>query len=104
MKSEPYENICLVQRFPIDTIIRILPFSVNIHEVLALPKPWCEWRIGAFHDEETLFDYDFAMNYGNWAVVSKIGNGAWAGREDVDEDHWDLVKTPSRGSVGVITL
>jgi len=52
-----------------------------------------DWRIGAFHDEETLLDYDFAMNYGNWAVVSKIGNGgadAWAGSREVDEEHWDL--------------
>merc|ERR1719352_1196642 len=34
------------------------------------------------------FDYDFAMNYGNWAVVAKIGNGggsAWAGSTAVDE-------------------
>jgi len=52
-----------------------------------------DWRIGAFHDEETLLDYDFAMNYGNWAVVAKIGNGggsAWAGSRDVDETHTDL--------------
>eukprot|EP00928_Gymnodinium_smaydae_P071708 TRINITY_DN55212_c0_g1_i1.p1 TRINITY_DN55212_c0_g1~~TRINITY_DN55212_c0_g1_i1.p1 ORF type:complete len:569 (+),score=90.01 TRINITY_DN55212_c0_g1_i1:54-1760(+) len=54
---------------------------------------WMDWRIGAFHDEETLFDYDFAMNYGNWAVVSKIGNGgasAWAGSVDFDPEHIDL--------------
>jgi hypothetical protein len=52
-----------------------------------------DWRIGAFHDEETLLDYDFAMNYGNWAVVAKIGNGggsAWAGSTPVDETHTDL--------------
>jgi len=52
-----------------------------------------DWRIGAFHDEEVLFDYDFAMNYGNWAVVAKIGNGggtAWAGSREIDEEHWDL--------------
>merc|ERR1719499_674482 len=52
-----------------------------------------DWRIGAFHDEETLLDYDFAMNYGNWGVVSKIGNGgasAWAGSTDVDPEHTDL--------------
>jgi deoxyribodipyrimidine photo-lyase len=52
-----------------------------------------DWRIGAFHDEEVLLDYDFAMNYGNWAVVSKIGNGgfsAWNGSRDVDAGHWDL--------------
>jgi len=54
---------------------------------------WMDWRIGAFHDEETLLDYDFAMNYGNWAVVSKIGNGgasAWDGSREFDPDHWDL--------------
>jgi deoxyribodipyrimidine photo-lyase len=54
---------------------------------------WMDWRIGAFHDEERLLDYDFAMNYGNWAVVSKIGNGgasAWDGSRDFDPEHWDL--------------
>merc|ERR1719162_829776 len=54
---------------------------------------WMDWRIGAYHDEETLFDYDFAMNYGNWAVVAKIGNGgmsAWDGSREFDADHWDL--------------
>ena len=46
-----------------------------------------DWRIGAFHDEEVLFDYDCAMNYGNWGVVAKIGNGgssAWDGSRGVD--------------------
>nr|QDO16457.1 cryptochrome DASH [Crypthecodinium cohnii]USW07798.1 cryptochrome DASH [Crypthecodinium cohnii] len=54
---------------------------------------WMDWRIGAFHDEECLFDYDFAMNYGNWAVVSKIGNGgasAWDGSREFDPEHIDL--------------
>lgn len=54
---------------------------------------WMDWRIGAFHDEECLMDYDFAMNYGNWAVVSKIGNGgssAWAGSREQDLEYWDL--------------
>jgi len=52
-----------------------------------------DWRIGAFHDEEVLLDYDFAMNHGNWAVVAKVGNGggsAWAGSREVDPEHWDL--------------
>jgi len=52
-----------------------------------------DWRLGAFHDEEVLLDYDFAMNYGNWAVVAKVGNGgfsAWDGSRDVDEYHTDL--------------
>merc|ERR1719230_581410 len=54
---------------------------------------WMDWRIGAFHDEEVLLDYDFAMNYGNWAVVAKVGNGgssAWDGSRDVDPEHEDL--------------
>lgn len=54
---------------------------------------WMDWRIGAFHDEETLLDYDFAMNYGNWAVVTKIGNGgasAWDGSREFDPEHWDI--------------
>mmetsp|Transcript_47676 Transcript_47676/g.83946 ORF Transcript_47676/g.83946 Transcript_47676/m.83946 type:complete len:581 (-) Transcript_47676:86-1828(-) len=52
-----------------------------------------DWRIGAFHDEEVLLDYDFAMNYGNWAVVSKIGNGggsAWDGSHDPDPTHYHM--------------
>jgi len=54
---------------------------------------WMDWRIGAFHDEECLLDYDFAMNYGNWGVVSKIGNGgrsAWDGSREFDSEHWDM--------------
>lgn len=33
------------------------------------------------------------MNYGNWAVVAKIGNGgasAWSGSREFDSNHWDL--------------
>merc|ERR1712185_469102 len=30
------------------------------------------------------------MNYGNWGVVAKLGNGAWDGSREVDEEHWDL--------------
>ena len=26
---------------------------------------WIDWRIGGFHFEEVLLDYDVAMNYGN---------------------------------------
>ena len=28
-----------------------------------------DWRIGAFHDQQTLFDYDFAMNYEKRASI-----------------------------------
>lgn len=31
-----------------------------------------DWRIGAFHFEDVLLDYDVAMNYGNWVVVSEV--------------------------------
>ncbi|CAJ1378860.1 unnamed protein product [Effrenium voratum] len=31
-----------------------------------------DWRIGAFHFEEVLLDYDVAMNYGNWVVVAEV--------------------------------
>ena len=30
---------------------------------------WMDWRIGAFHDQQTLFDYDFAMNYEKRASI-----------------------------------
>lgn len=50
-----------------------------------------DWRIGAFHDEEHLMDYDFAMNYGNWAVCAKIGNpDSIAQHGELDKDHYDL--------------
>lgn len=35
--------------------------------------PAKDWRIGAFHFEEVLLDYDVAMNYGNWVVVAEAG-------------------------------
>jgi deoxyribodipyrimidine photolyase len=31
-----------------------------------------DWRIGAFHMEEVLLDYDFAMNYGNWVFCARV--------------------------------
>merc|ERR1740121_789512 len=50
-----------------------------------------DWRIGAFHDEEVLLDYDFAMNYGNWAVVAGLGNGqAWDENPEFDREHAEL--------------
>ena len=30
-----------------------------------------DWRVGAFHFEDVLLDYDVAMNYGNWVVVAE---------------------------------
>jgi len=31
-----------------------------------------DWRLGAFHFEDTLLDYDCAMNYGNWVTVAAV--------------------------------
>lgn len=33
---------------------------------------WIDWRIGAFHFEEMLLDYDVAMNYGNWVTCCRV--------------------------------
>eukprot|EP00667_Euglena_gracilis_P006230 EG_transcript_6288 len=38
-----------------------------------------DWRLGAFHFEEVLLDYDCAMNYGNWVTVARVDrSGGWA--------------------------
>mmetsp|Transcript_86454 Transcript_86454/g.252989 ORF Transcript_86454/g.252989 Transcript_86454/m.252989 type:complete len:681 (+) Transcript_86454:46-2088(+) len=31
-----------------------------------------DWRLGAYHFEDTLLDYDCAMNYGNWITVAAV--------------------------------
>eukprot|EP00746_Dinoflagellata_sp_MGD_P028459 gnl/MRDRNA2_/MRDRNA2_16723_c0_seq1.p1 gnl/MRDRNA2_/MRDRNA2_16723_c0~~gnl/MRDRNA2_/MRDRNA2_16723_c0_seq1.p1 ORF type:complete len:463 (+),score=75.32 gnl/MRDRNA2_/MRDRNA2_16723_c0_seq1:207-1391(+) len=49
-----------------------------------------DWRIGAFHYEEVLLDYDFAMNYGNWIVISKVDKPGRPGQYGVDTEHADL--------------
>lgn len=52
-----------------------------------------DWRIGAFHDEETLLDCDFAVNYGNWASAATAANAGWTpwyGGQVVDKEHSDL--------------
>eukprot|EP00747_Dinoflagellata_sp_TGD_P209340 gnl/TRDRNA2_/TRDRNA2_82738_c1_seq2.p1 gnl/TRDRNA2_/TRDRNA2_82738_c1~~gnl/TRDRNA2_/TRDRNA2_82738_c1_seq2.p1 ORF type:complete len:239 (+),score=31.87 gnl/TRDRNA2_/TRDRNA2_82738_c1_seq2:138-854(+) len=33
---------------------------------------WIDWRVGAFHFEEVLLDYDVAMNYGNWVFCARV--------------------------------
>jgi len=48
-----------------------------------------DWRIGAFHYEEVLLDYDCAMNYGNWVTVAKVDKPRGGGY-GVDETHADL--------------
>merc|ERR1712178_177279 len=51
---------------------------------------WMDWRIGAFHYEEVLLDYDFAMNYGNWIVISKVDKPGRSGQHGLDTEHEDL--------------
>lgn len=31
-----------------------------------------DWRVGGFHFEEVLLDYDVAMNYGNWVFCARV--------------------------------
>mmetsp|Transcript_31023 Transcript_31023/g.56253 ORF Transcript_31023/g.56253 Transcript_31023/m.56253 type:complete len:631 (+) Transcript_31023:70-1962(+) len=38
---------------------------------------WLDWRIGAFHFEEVLLDYDVAMNYGNWVTCVRVDKDYW---------------------------
>lgn len=33
---------------------------------------WIDWRLGAYHFEEMLLDYDVAMNYGNWVTCVRV--------------------------------
>lgn len=33
---------------------------------------WIDWRVGAFHFEEVLLDYDVSMNYGNWSTCVRV--------------------------------
>jgi len=38
---------------------------------------WLDWRLGAFHFEEMLLDYDVAMNYGNWVTCVRVDKNYW---------------------------
>jgi deoxyribodipyrimidine photo-lyase len=52
-----------------------------------------DFRIGAFHDEEVLLDYDFAVNYGNWSSAATVANAGWTpwyGKQEEDKEHLDL--------------
>lgn len=48
-----------------------------------------DWRIGAFWYEETLLDYDVAMNYGNWVTVARVDKD-YGGSTFADEGHREL--------------
>eukprot|EP00438_Fugacium_kawagutii_P029617 Skav202660 [mRNA] locus=scaffold1791:178401:204621:+ [translate_table: standard] len=66
-----------------------------------------DWRIGAFHFEDVLLDYDVAMNYGNWVVVSEVdkssrGAHGFKSVEDLaawkmEEFEWKLTAEKSLG-------
>mmetsp|Transcript_22088 Transcript_22088/g.40595 ORF Transcript_22088/g.40595 Transcript_22088/m.40595 type:complete len:643 (+) Transcript_22088:87-2015(+) len=48
-----------------------------------------DWRVGAFHYEDVLLDYDCAMNYGNWVTVAEVDKtrrGQWLSSESSIED------------------
>lgn len=49
---------------------------------------WIDWRIGAFHFEEMLLDYDVAMNYGNWVTCVRVDKnyGGMSWRSPTHED------------------
>eukprot|EP00933_Yihiella_yeosuensis_P018098 TRINITY_DN14994_c1_g1_i2.p1 TRINITY_DN14994_c1_g1~~TRINITY_DN14994_c1_g1_i2.p1 ORF type:complete len:614 (+),score=134.28 TRINITY_DN14994_c1_g1_i2:147-1988(+) len=50
---------------------------------------WLDWRIGAFHFEEMLLDYDVAMNYGNWVTCVRVDKDYW-GQSFRSPTHEDL--------------
>jgi len=49
-----------------------------------------DWRIGAYWYEETLLDYDCAMNYGNWVTVARVDR-YYDGEDFVDKDNHELI-------------
>jgi hypothetical protein len=57
-----------------------------------------DWRVGGFHFEEMLLDYDVAMNYGNWtfcARVDKPYGDRYAAQGFRDPEHNSLLKSIS---------
>merc|ERR1719375_2747640 len=60
-----------------------------------------DWRLGAFHFEEVLLDYDVAMNYGNWifcARVDKTYDSKYAAQGWRDREHSAVRKSLSVNS------
>lgn len=53
---------------------------------------WIDWRVGAFHFEEMLLDYDVAMNYGNWGFCARVDKD-YGGRKWQTGTHESLVET-----------
>jgi hypothetical protein len=57
-----------------------------------------DWRLGGFHFEEVLLDYDVAMNYGNWtfcARVDKKYGDKYAAQGFRDPEHFAVQKSIS---------
>ena len=60
-------------------IMKVMIHTIHtIHTWVFTEKTVQDWRIGAFHFEDVLLDYDVAMNYGNWVVVSEATSKTWA--------------------------
>lgn len=55
-----------------------------------------DWRIGAFHYEEFLLDYDVAMNYGNWVTVARVDKEKYQG----EDASWYADHAEMRGKLG----
>ena len=54
-------------------------------------QPLDDWCIGAFHDEETLLDYDFAMSYRaeqSWQRLAMVVQGLRLRRQDAEVALW----------------
>nr|QDO16359.1 cryptochrome DASH [Lingulodinium polyedra] len=51
-----------------------------------------DWRLGAYHFEDTLLDYDCAMNYGNWVTVAAVDKPRRGGHWDEEATVKDLVE------------
>jgi deoxyribodipyrimidine photo-lyase len=54
-----------------------------------------DWRLGGFHFEEVLLDYDVAMNYGNWSFCARVDKSyqtAFAASGFRDPDHQSVLK------------
>jgi len=54
-----------------------------------------DWRLGGFHFEEVLLDYDVAMNYGNWSFCARVDkpyNSNLAASGFRDPEHSSLMK------------
>merc|ERR1740138_128101 len=65
---------------------------------------WIDWRLGGFHFEEMLLDYDVAMNYGNWIFCARVDkdydgtNWRSPGHEDAVENIQSMASNDPEGT------